>query len=113
MYSNSHYRLEVARGLKEEGFEYNLATLRLFFESVEAVALWTIPLVLAIALRIITHNFHHQLIFPAYFFLIPIIFYIVVVIGGWSIPHLRAHNWILDAGRESKPWWTFYTLFGE
>lgn len=106
-------RLEVSRGLKEEGFEYNLNTLRVFFANGHAIALWTIPLALAIILRIITHRFHHQLIFPSYFFVIPCVFYIVILIGGWSIAHLRQTGWIFDVGGVSQPWYTFYTLFGE
>jgi SulP family sulfate permease len=103
----------VSRGLKEEGFEYNLTTLKFFFESPHAIALWGIPLALAIILRIITHRFHHQLIFPAYFFIIPVVFYIVVAIGRWDMATLRENNWVLDVGKQSRPWYTFYTLFGQ
>lgn len=103
--------LEVSRGLKEEGFSYDLATLRLFFESPHAVVLWLLPLFLAILLRVITHFFHHQLIFPAYFFVIPIIFYIVVAIGGWSFAELREMGWVFDVGAKTQSWWKFYTLF--
>ncbi len=103
--------LEVARGFKEEGFEYNLATLKLFFDSPHSIALWTIPLALAIILRIITHFFHHQLIFPAYFFVIPIIFYIVIAIGRWDLATLRDNGWIFDVGGNSQAWWKFYTLY--
>jgi len=73
--------------------------------------LWTIPLFLAIFLRVITHFFHHQLIFPAYFFIIPIIFYIVVAIGGWDFDHLRATGWVFDVGKNTQAWWKFYTYF--
>ncbi|OCF36928.1 vacuolar protein [Kwoniella heveanensis BCC8398] len=103
--------LEVSRGLKEEGFEYNLATLKIFFESGHVIALWTVPLALAILLRVITHFFHHQLIFPAYFFVIPLIFYVVVAIGGWSMDHLRATGWVFDVGKNTQAWWKFYTYF--
>ena len=98
--------LEVSFGLKEEGFEYNLGTFKLFFKSVHAIALWLIPLSLAI-----THFFHHQLVFPAYFFLIPCIFYIVVAIGGWDLDYLRHTGWIFDVGGQAQPWWQFYTHF--
>lgn len=103
--------LEVSLGLKEEGFEYNLTTLKLFFADGHAIALWTIPVVLAITLRMITHRFTHQLIFPTYFFLIPCVFYIVIAIGGWPIAHLRETGWVFDVGQQSQPWYTFYTLF--
>ena len=103
--------LEVARGLREEGFEYNLATFKLFLESPNAVMLWTIPLLLAIILRFITHFYHHQLIFPAYFFCIPIIFYSVVLISNWNLADLRQKGWIFDVGSNSQSWWKFYTYF--
>ncbi|WVW83707.1 hypothetical protein I302_105728 [Kwoniella bestiolae CBS 10118] len=103
--------LEVSRGLKEEGFEYNFATLKLFFESGHVIALWTIPLALAILLRVITHFFHHQLIFPAYFFLVPLIFYGVVLIGRWDIEYLRQTGWVFDVGKNTQSWWKFYTYF--
>ncbi|OCF60397.1 vacuolar protein [Kwoniella mangroviensis CBS 10435] len=103
--------LEVSRGLKEEGFEYNLATLKLFFESGHVIALWTIPLALAILLRIISHFFHHQLIFPAYFFVVPLIFYGVVLIGRWDLDYLRQTGWVFDVGKNTQSWWKFYTYF--
>jgi SulP family sulfate permease len=103
--------LEVSFGLKEEGFEYSLGTLKLFFENIHAIALWAIPLSLAVLLRVITHFYHHQLIFPAYFFLIPCVFYIVIAIGGWDLDYLRHTGWIFDVGKESKPWYQFYTHF--
>jgi len=101
--------LEVSRGLKEDGFNYDLPTLKIFFQDYHAVLLWTIPLALAILLRVITHFQHHQLIFPVYFFVIPIIFYIVVAIGGWSFPHLRNTGWVFDVGENAQAWWKFYT----
>jgi MFS superfamily sulfate permease-like transporter len=103
--------LEVAVGLKEEGFEYNLATLKYFFGTGHMLALWIIPLVLAILLRVITHFYHHQLIFPAYFFVIPVIFYIVVAIGGWDFETLRTAGWVFDVGKNTQAWWKFYSLY--
>jgi SulP family sulfate permease len=102
--------LEVSRGLKEEGFEYDLATLKLFFQSTHAILLWAIPLFLAILLRVINF-YHHQLVFPAYFFIIPVIFYVMVAIGGWSFDELRESGWVFDVGKDTEAWWKFYTLF--
>ncbi|WVO16394.1 hypothetical protein L204_104069 [Cryptococcus depauperatus] len=102
--------LQVSRGV-EKGFEYNLATLHIFFQSRHAIALWTLPLALAVLLRLITHTFHHQLIFPAYFFAIFLIFYLVVAVGGWDMDQLRQTGWILDVGADVLPWYKVYTLF--
>lgn len=103
--------LQVSLGLSEEGFEYNLPTLKLFFASWHNVILWSLPLLLAILLRVITHFFHHQLIFPVYFFIIPAVFYIVVAIGGWSFQHLRDEGWVFDVGSNIQPWYSFYAGF--
>lgn len=102
---------EVSRGLKEEGFSYTLDTLKLLFESPNAIALWTVPLGLAIMLRVITHFWHHQLVFPMYFFIIPVVFYIVVAIGGWDLGYLRTQGWVFNVGETTQAWWKFYTLF--
>lgn len=103
--------LQVSLGLSEDNFDYNLATLKLFFHDFHSMVLWMLPLSLAIFLRVITHFFHHQLIFPAYFLIIPAIFYIVVAIGGWDFQTLRDAGWVFDVGQNVKPWWTFYTEF--
>jgi sulfate permease, SulP family len=107
------HSLEVSRGLKEEGFEYNWATFKIFFSDGHAIALWIIPLALAILLRIITHRFTHQLIFPTYFFIIPVVFYIIIAIGRWDMETLRAAGWVFDVGKSTQPWYKFYTLFGQ
>ncbi|KAL1405410.1 hypothetical protein Q8F55_009041 [Vanrija albida] len=104
--------LQVSLGLPEDTFENpGLDVFKPFFASWHAFSLWTIPLGLAIFLRVITHFFHHQLIFPVYFFIIPVIFYIVVAIGGWSFDTLRASGWVFDVGSNTQPWWKFYTEF--
>ena len=103
--------LQVSRGLKEEGFQYDLSTLKYFFESPHAILIWTIPLLLAIVLRIITHFYHHQLIFPAYFFSIPVVFYIVVFAAGLDLDELRRTGWVMDVGGDTEAWWKFYTQF--
>jgi SulP family sulfate permease len=85
----------------------------MFVSSGHNIALWTIPLGLAICLRIITHYSSNQYIFPTYFLSIPVVFYIVVAIGGWDFDRLRGAGWIFDVGRSTQPWYKFYTLFGE
>lgn len=106
--------LEVAGQLKsEEGFQWNLETLRYFVQSWEMVAHWVPPALLAILLRLITAKFHHPLIFPTYFLIIPILFYIVASgILHVSIEDLRKDDWIFDVGKAAEaPFWRFYTYF--
>jgi len=107
--------LEVTSRLQsEDGFQYNLETLKYFFQSSHMVSLWLPPLLLAILLRFITARFHHPLVFPGYFLAIPVIFYIVAV-AGLRIPldSLREQGWLFDIGKEAgeAPFYRFYTYF--
>lgn len=107
--------LEVCSRLQsEDGFQYNLETLRYFFQSGHMVALWLPPLLLAILLRVITSRFHHPLIFPGYFLMIPVIFYIVAS-GILRIPiqELRNDGWVFDIGEAASKaaFYRFYTYF--
>ncbi|KAG8710398.1 hypothetical protein FRC08_017217, partial [Ceratobasidium sp. 394] len=103
---------EVSAGVNDdEGFQYNLATFRKFFMDKHNLSLWVPALALAILLRIITHRVHHQLVFPIYFIMIGIVFYIVVAIIGIDLDTLRNAGWIFDVGGSSEPWYHFYTKF--
>lgn len=73
--------------------------------------LWTLPLFLAILLRLITLRFTHELIFPAYFFCVPVVFYIVVACIGVPMDTLRASRWVFDVGTKKEPWYRFYTCY--
>ena len=107
--------LEVCGRLRsEDGFQYNLDTLRYFFQSGQMVTLWSLPLFLAVLLRLITSRFHHPLIFPGYFLIIPPIFYIIAVaILRIPMDTLRDQGWVFDIGKSAgeAPFYRFYTYF--
>jgi len=48
-------------------------TLKFIFLDTHNLALWVIPLTLTILLRVITHRYHHQLIFPLCSYSLPYI----------------------------------------
>lgn len=105
--------LEVAGQLKsEDGFQWTWETLKFFFQSGHMIALWGIPLGLAVLLRVITHIFDGPLIFPIYFALIACVFYFVsVVICGYSLEDLKASHWVFDIGAAADaPFYRFYTF---
>lgn len=96
----------------EEGFKYNLATLRYFTKDAETIAQWCVPLALAVALRVITAHVHHPLVFPLYFLLIPCVFYAVTLAAGLSLETLRDHGWMFQvASLAGAPFYRFYTYF--
>ncbi|KAF9483648.1 sulfate anion transporter [Pholiota conissans] len=98
--------------ISDDDFDFTWKTFELMFFNGHNLILWTIPLFLAILLRLITHKFHHQLIFPAYFIIIPIIFYTVVFASRTDLAELRRTGWLFDMGASAKePWYTFYHYF--
>lgn len=58
------YRLTVSMRISEENFTMTWKTFEFMFFNVHNLILWTLPLGLAILLRVVTHKYHHQLIFP-------------------------------------------------
>jgi SulP family sulfate permease len=106
--------LEVSSQLRsEEGFQWNLESWNYLTQSWDMVAHWAPALGLAILLRVITARYHQPLIFPTYFLVIPVIFYIFVVgAGRQSVDSLREHGWVFDIGNAGDvPFWHFYTYF--
>jgi hypothetical protein len=57
------FRLTVSTRISDDDFSYNLSTLKFMCEPHNLV-LWLPALGLAVLLRLITHKYHHQLIFP-------------------------------------------------
>ncbi|KAF5375834.1 hypothetical protein D9615_008236 [Tricholomella constricta] len=102
----------VSMRIGEGDLGANWETIETMFLSTHNLILWVIPLVLAVLLRVITHKFHHQLIFPVYFLAIPVLFYIVVAAAGFNLWDLRRSGWIFDMGNgEVEPWYKFYSHF--
>ena len=73
----------------------------------------SIPLVLAIVLRLITSRYHHPLIFPCFFLAIPLVFYAIALPLGYSLTELREGGWIFDVNGNDTKWYTYWTLFGK
>ncbi|KAF8586886.1 hypothetical protein K439DRAFT_882681 [Ramaria rubella] len=63
-----------------------------------ALTHWLPALLLAVALRPITHRWTHQLVFPGYFLLIPLTFYAIVFAAGIDMQTLRREGWVFDVG---------------
>ncbi|KAF9221142.1 hypothetical protein BS17DRAFT_712424 [Gyrodon lividus] len=88
--------------------------LRYFAVDAHALAQWVPPLILAILLRVITARWKHQLLFPIYFLIIPIIFYIVVGAAQLDLDALRRDGWLFEAAQNTggvDKWYAFYTYY--
>ncbi|KAJ3968036.1 sulfate transporter family-domain-containing protein [Lentinula raphanica] len=107
--------LTVSMRIPDDDFNIDLETLKFMFLESQNLALWTIPLALAIVLRLITSKWSHQLIFPVYFVVIPLLFYVVVAAARLNLDDLRQDGWLFSipggVNGESDSWWKFYTYF--
>lgn len=103
--------LEVSARL-EGSLNYNLATFRKLFQA-DTVALWLVPLFLAISLFLIKHFVKHPLVDSTYFLSIIAIFYIfVAAIDKLELPDLRNKGWVFQAPAAGVPFYHFYVLYG-
>lgn len=102
--------LEVSARL-DGNLEYNLPTLQKLFQS-DTVALWIIPLVLAILLQIAKRWVKHPLTDATFFLSIIAVFYFyVAAIEELNIPELQHKGWIFAAPDAGKPFYSFYELY--
>jgi len=75
------------------------------------LALWVPAFALAVLLRVITSRWHHQLILPTYFLIIPVVFYLVVLCADFNLDTLRRNGWLFEVARSEEKWYRFYTYF--
>ncbi|KAL8961563.1 MAG: hypothetical protein Q9193_001901 [Seirophora villosa] len=102
--------LEVSARL-EGSLNYNLATFRKLFQA-DTVALWLVPLFLAISLFLIKHFVKHPLVDSTYFLSIIAIFYFcVAAIDKLELPDLRNKGWVFQAPAAGVPFYHFYVLY--
>ncbi|KAF8495887.1 sulfate transporter family-domain-containing protein [Russula emetica] len=102
--------LNVSTRRQDDEFSLSLDTL-LFFLRGHNLVLWFPAFVLAALLRVITSRWHHQLILPTYFLIIPVLFYIIVLGAGLDLDTLRRDGWLFEVARSEEKWYRFYTYF--
>ena len=59
------FRFTVSTGLEDENSPLSYDMFKWLFLNLHNLALWLPAFLLAVFLRVITHKYHHQLIFPA------------------------------------------------
>ena len=102
--------LEISARLNGN-LEYSIPTLQKLFRS-DTVALWIIPLVLAVLLQTAKRWVKHPLTDATFFLSIIAVFYFyVAAIEELTIPELRNEGWIFAAPDAGKPFYSFYELY--
>ncbi|KAJ1961972.1 hypothetical protein H4R35_007397, partial [Dimargaris xerosporica] len=89
---------------------FNLATLYALFE-LHILALWGSSLAVALLLRGICWRYTHPFVIPLFFLTVPLVFYIVVLIGGWPLDYLRDAGWLFHLPDADVPFYDFYLKF--
>ncbi|KAH9989296.1 sulfate transporter family-domain-containing protein [Russula vinacea] len=101
--------LNVATRIQDDD-SLSLDTLQFFLRG-HSLVLWTPAFALAVLLRVITTRWHHQLILPTYFLIIPVVFYIVILGARFNLDTLRRDGWLFEVARSEEKWYRFYTYF--
>jgi SulP family sulfate permease len=103
----------VTTRMSEDDFSFSIPVLKTFMEA-KNFMLWAPALVLAVGVRLITAKWNKQLIFPAYFLAIPVLFYAVVLVlpssTGVTLSTLREHGFLFDTP-PAGAWYAFYGYF--
>ncbi|KAH9847094.1 sulfate transporter family-domain-containing protein [Lenzites betulinus] len=103
--------LTVSTSISDDDFSLSLDTFKFLVLNVHNLVMWLPAFGLAVLLRVITHKWEHQLIFPIYFCIIPVAFYVVVAAAHLDLAALREAGWIFDMGTSREPWYQFYSLY--
>ncbi|RKP13673.1 sulfate transporter family-domain-containing protein [Piptocephalis cylindrospora] len=88
----------------------SLATLKDLF-SLAVFPLWLCPFVLALLLRALQLRFHHPMVVPLFFLVVPCLFYALVPLGPWSLEDLRDLGWLFPLPKPAVPFYDFWTKF--
>ncbi|RMD44498.1 hypothetical protein DV735_g640, partial [Chaetothyriales sp. CBS 134920] len=101
--------LEVSARLSGN-LDYDLATLKQLFRA-DTVALWVIPLALAIGLIVIQRFVKSNYLVGGYFIGIGVVFYILKFALDVPMDTLHDDGWVFDTVPAGNPWYHFYTLY--
>ena len=102
--------IEVA-GRLEENLVYTLPMLKKVFLDTHTLALWSSALGVALLLRLIQYRIPSPMVVPVFFMVLPIAFYIIVLICGLDVQEVRNAGWIFPLVESDTPFWHFYTYY--
>jgi SulP family sulfate permease len=104
--------IEVSARL-DGNLNYDLATLSKLF-SKDTVALWTLPLALAILVIILRRLYKSPFVLPMFFVVVFGTFYLIVKgILRLDLEPVRKSGWIFERPEAGVPFYRFYSYFSE
>ncbi|KAI8089044.1 sulfate transporter family-domain-containing protein [Halteromyces radiatus] len=102
--------IEVS-GRLDEDLTYTWAMFKHLFLDVHVFSLWFSAFLVAILLRCLQHRFKSPMVVPLFFMILPLAFYLVILIFGWDINQMRDDGWIFPLVDSNVPFWHFYTYY--
>ncbi|KAH8547801.1 sulfate transporter family-domain-containing protein [Umbelopsis sp. PMI_123] len=102
--------IEVSARL-EGGMIYDIPTMKELFLNTHTLLLWTSALGVALLLRALQHKIKHPLLVPAFFMIVPIVFWFVVLVAGLDVNQVRQDGWVFHLVEGDVPFWHFYTYY--
>lgn len=103
--------LEVSARLGTN-LNYDLPTLKKLFQG-DTIALWTVPLALAILVLVLRRRLKSPFVLPVFFISVTAIFYIVVAAAKINLDGARNSGWIFPKPPSGVPFYHFYSYFGK
>ncbi|KAL0095360.1 sulfate transporter family-domain-containing protein [Phycomyces blakesleeanus] len=102
--------IEVS-GRLDENLEYTIPMFKKIFFDTHVLSLWASALGAALLLRAIQHRITSPLVVPGFFIVLPIVFFLVVFLGGFDVNEVRDAGWIFPLVESNLPFWHFYTYY--
>ncbi|KAJ3151683.1 hypothetical protein HDU89_001731 [Geranomyces variabilis] len=100
--------VEVTSGITTA---YTLEYLRAIFKLAE-LKLWGTSLGLAIFLKMLQRRIQHPLFVPLFYVCVPVLFYLVVFIGRFSLEEVRNAGWLISLPEgPPAPFYEFWTYY--
>ncbi|OBZ83165.1 Uncharacterized protein C24H6.11c [Choanephora cucurbitarum] len=102
--------IEVS-GRLDEDLEYTIPMFKKVFLESHTFMLWFSAFAVAILLRLIQHRITSPLVVPVFFMVLPLAFYLIVLVLGLDVSQVRNDGWIFPLVESNTPFWHFYTYF--
>lgn len=100
--------VEVTSGIK---LEWNLSTIKSLF-GFHPLKIWISSLLIAVSLKILQTRITHPLFVPIFYSTLPVVFFSITTLWGYSIIELRDLGWLLNLKPvDNVPFYQFYSYF--
>ncbi|KAI9486113.1 MAG: sulfate transporter family-domain-containing protein [Benjaminiella poitrasii] len=102
--------IEVA-GRLDKNLVYTIPMFKKIFLDGHTFSLWFSAFAVALLLRLLQARITSPLVVPAFFMLLPVVFYVIVFALHLDVNDVRNQGWIFPLVESNTPFWHFYSYF--